>query len=174
MNPRKTSSPRAVCLLTIPVLLLMGMGCAAQRQQVALEDEVREHVYRKQLADVWPTALALLKDKGFSVIADPTRYEARTEWAQITPPSSLGTHYASFFLVGAERGSGQCTIRYYRNERSIALAPSRSGQSEPRPEYQPDGIQGSRLVPANRDRDLEWQLLQRLEPDFARTLAAKP
>lgn len=174
MNPRKTSSPRAVSLLAIPVLLWMGMGCAAQRQQAALEDDVREHVYRKPLADVWPTALALLKDKGFSVIADPTRYEARTEWAQITPPSALGTHFASFYVVGTERGSGECTVRYYRNERSVAVAPSRPGQPDPLLEYQPDGIQGSRLVPSDRDRDLEWQLLQRLEPDVARTLAAKP
>lgn len=173
MNP-KSVSPRAVSLWVLCAWMLTCVSCAAQRQQVAVEDAVREHVYPMPLHQVWPQALALLKDKGFTVKADATRYEARTDWEQITPPSSLGTSYANYFVVGKERGPGRCTIRYFRNDRSTAVPPSQPGGADPHPEYQRDGIQGLGLVPMDRDRQLEWQLLQRVEPELALSLQAKP
>lgn len=148
---------RTDALLAISALCFSG--CAAVRQQAAQEDTARDHVYREPLAEVWPEALALLKDKGFSVkTLDAEGHSAETEWLLIGTPTSLGTTYARYSVSGVERGPSQSTVHFMRDERTQTRA------ADGRTQHQDIGIQGAGLYPTTRDTALEAELRQRVEP----------
>ncbi|RKH19064.1 hypothetical protein D7X74_07870 [Corallococcus sp. CA047B] len=159
---------RTAALLASTVFSLAGSGCAAVRQQVAQEDTARDHVYRKPLAEVWPEALALIKDKGFSIKTLDERsregFIAQTEWLLIGTPTSLGTTWARYSVTGVERVPGQSTVHFQRDERT------QTREADGRNVYKNDVIQNAGLYPTTRDTDLEWELIQKVE---SATVAAK-
>ncbi|RKH00856.1 hypothetical protein D7V97_29745 [Corallococcus sp. CA053C] len=169
MNPLKSSS-RAAALLVVSALALAFTGCAARRQQQFLEDKAQGHVYRKPIVEVWPEALALLKDRGFSMMKGTEGFEAQTEWLQTSAASSLGTSYARYLVRGYERGPGQSAVEYRRQERSESRgAANTDGRTSDPMETEPKA-NSSQMV---RDTALEWELLQKVDPDAATALKAE-
>ncbi|RKG61029.1 hypothetical protein D7X30_09035 [Corallococcus sp. AB011P] len=169
MNPSKSS--RASALLVVSALALaFSSGCAARRQQSYLEDKAMGHVYRKPIAEVWPAALALVKEKGFSVTNAQTGFETTTEWLMTSAPSSLGTSYARYLVRGFERGPGQCAVEFRRQDRSESRA---ADSTDGRANEQREGVNGAGNSQMRRDSELEWELLQKVDPDAASALKAE-
>ncbi|MGE6756989.1 hypothetical protein ACQKGO_03160 [Corallococcus interemptor] len=168
MNPSKSS--RASALLVVSVLALAFSGCAARRQQAYLEDKAMGHVYRKPIAEVWPEALALLKEKGFSVVKGQGGFETTTEWLMTSAPSSLGTSYARYLVRGFERGPGQCAVEFRRQDRSESRAADDTGG---RGKDMGESAVGAGSSQMRRDSELEWELLQKVDPDAATALKAE-
>lgn len=165
------SPSRVAALLVVSALALVTTGCAARRQQAYLEDKAGAHVYRKPIAEVWPQALALLKEKGFSVQTGAKGFEAVTHDLQVSAPSSLGTTFARYLVRGVERGPGQCTVEFHKYERSETRgATDTQGRGRDLGE---NPAMGASTAQFKRDHDLEWQLLQRVDPDAATALQAE-
>ncbi|GMU00691.1 hypothetical protein KH5H1_48110 [Corallococcus caeni] len=168
MNPSKSS--RASALLVVSVLALAFSGCAARRQQAYLEDKAMGHVYRKPIAEVWPAAVALLQQKGFSLMKGQTGFEATTEWLMTSAPSSLGTAYARYHVRGTERGPGQCSVEFRRQDRSESRA---ADDTSGRGKDMGESAVGAGNSQMKRDSELEWELLQKVDPDAASALQAE-
>ncbi|GMU05023.1 MULTISPECIES: hypothetical protein [Corallococcus] len=168
MNPSKSS--RASALLVVSVLALAFSGCAARRQQAYLEDKAMGHVYRKPIAEVWPAAVALLQEKGFSLMKGQTGFEATTEWLMTSAPSSLGTAYARYHVRGTERGPGQCSVEFRRQDRSESRA---ADDTSGRGKDMGESAVGAGNSQMKRDSELEWELLQKVDPDAASALQAE-
>ncbi|WP_375756166.1 hypothetical protein [Corallococcus exercitus] len=168
MNPSKSS--RASALLVVSVLALAFSGCAARRQQAYLEDKAMGHVYRKPIAEVWPAAIALLQQKGYSLMKGQQGFEATTEWLMTSAPSSLGTAYARYYVRGTERGPGQCSVEIRRQDRSESRA---ADSTDGRANDQREAVNGAGASQMRRDSELEWELLQKVDPDAASALQAE-
>ncbi|RKG76566.1 hypothetical protein D7W79_17490 [Corallococcus exercitus] len=168
MNPSKSS--RASALLVVSVLALAFSGCAARRQQAYLEDKAMGHVYRKPIAEVWPAAVALLQEKGFSLMKGQTGFEATTEWLMTSAPSSLGTAYARYHVRGTERGPGQCSVEFRRQDRSESRA---ADDTTGRGKDMGESAVGAGNSQMKRDSELEWELLQKVDPEAASALQAE-
>ncbi|NOK36193.1 hypothetical protein HMI49_23610 [Corallococcus exercitus] len=168
MNPSKSS--RASALLVVSVLALAFSGCAARRQQAYLEDKAMGHVYRKPIAEVWPAAVALLQEKGFSLMKGQTGFEATTEWLMTSAPSSLGTAYARYHVRGTERGPGQCSVEFRRQDRSESRA---ADDTSGRGKDMGESAVGAGNSQMKRDSELEWELLQKVDPEAASALQAE-
>jgi hypothetical protein len=169
MNPLKSS--RASTLFVVSVLALAFSGCAARRQQTYLEDKAMGHVYRKPLAEVWPEALALLKDKGYSVTnSAASGFETTTDWLMTSAPSSMGTAYARYLVRGFERGPGQSAVEFRRQDRSDS---SGAADTDGRGKGSGETAVGAGSSQMRRDSELEWELLQKVDPDAAAALQAE-
>lgn len=169
MNSLKSSS-RIPALLVVSVLALAFTGCAARRQQAYLEDKAMTHVYRKPMAEVWPAALAVLKEKGFSMMKGQDGFEGTTEWLMTSAPSSLGTSYARYHVRGTERGPGQCSVEFRRQDRTESRG---ADNTDGRSQQQGESVVGAGNSQMRRDSELEWQLLQKVDPDAASALQAE-
>ncbi|RYZ36200.1 MAG: hypothetical protein EOO71_32700 [Myxococcaceae bacterium] len=169
MNPLN-SSTRSAALLVVSALALAFTGCAARRQQAYLEDKAQGHVYRKPIAEVWPEALALVKDKGFSVMKGKEGFEAQTEWLQTSAASSLGTSFARYLVRGYERGPGQSAIEFRRQDRSDSRS---ADNTDGRPTAPAEATTGPSASQMTRDTQMEWELLQKVDPDAAAALKAE-
>ncbi|RKH60663.1 hypothetical protein [Corallococcus aberystwythensis] len=168
MTPSKSS--RASALLVVSVLALAFSGCAARRQQAYLEDKAMGHVYRKPIAEVWPAAIALLQEKGFSLMKGQQGFEATTEWLMTSAPSSLGTAYARYHVRGSERGPGQCAVEIRRQDRSESRA---ADNTDGRSKETGESSVGAGNSQMRRDSEMEWELLQKVDPDAASALKAE-
>jgi hypothetical protein len=124
-------------------------------------------VYRKPIAEVWPQVRTLLKEEGFSLMEAPGAFEITTEWLQVGAPSSLGTAYARYLVRGRQPNPGMTQVEFLRQNRTET-------RSAPTPAFaaeQPAGLgTGGNL---QRDLEMEWKLLQRVDPEAAKGLKAE-
>jgi hypothetical protein len=129
-----------------------------------------EHVYRKPIAEVWPQAIALLKEQGFSFKAGKEGFEAHTEFKMAGAPSSLGTTYVAYLVRGIQKGPGQCSVEYWKRISSESRgADNTTGRPNEVAESGPRTDTGN----FNRDEELEWQLIQRVDAESAEALKAQ-
>lgn len=161
-------SRRGATALLILAAVSLTTACAGRRREAFLHDKAREHVYRKPIAEVWPQAVAMLKEKGFSFRAGKQGFEAMTEYKMEGAPSSLGTTYVAYLVRGIEKGPGQCSLEYWKRISSESRGPDNSGPAE-RNEAGPRTDTGN----FNRDPELEWELIQRVDTESASALKAE-
>jgi hypothetical protein len=149
------------------VALALTTGCAANRRDAFLQDKARTHVYRQPIVEVWPKAKELLTEEGYSVMEAKGGFELQTEWLMQGAPSSLGTSYARYLVRGLEKGPGQSTVEFHRQVRvqSQAAHDTNTGQAAEGP-----GTDSNTL---SRDHAMEWKLLQRVDPETAKTFEAE-
>jgi uncharacterized lipoprotein len=157
---------------SLPVVLfasaLLAAGCAAKRREAYLQDKTREHVYSKPLNDVWPQARMLLKEKGFSLRETPGSYEIATEWLQTSPPSTLGTSFTRYLVRGKQPSAESSTVEFLRQNRVEAGAGAvHSGTGERQ------AGSGTNTTNLERDLEMEWELLQRVDPEGAKALTTE-
>ncbi|WP_426756724.1 hypothetical protein [Myxococcus sp. Y35] len=160
----------AAALLVVAALSLTTAGCAGRRREAFLLEKARNHVYRKPVAEVYPQALALLKEKGYSFKAGQSGYEATTEWLMQGAPSSLGTTQVRYLVRGIEKGPGQCSVEFTRQlvtESAGAANTSGRAREVTEPAVRADG--GN----ITRDEQLEWELVQRVDAESAAALQAE-
>lgn len=158
----------ATALLLLAAVSFTTAGCAGRRKEAFLHDKAREHVYRKPIAEVWPQALALLKEKGYSFRAGKEGFEASTEFKMEGAPSSLGTTYVAYLVRGVQKGPGQCSLEYWKRI-STESRGADTGRAPDLNEAGPRTDSGN----FNRDEELEWELIQRVDTESATALKAQ-
>jgi hypothetical protein len=146
---------------------LLATGCTAARREAFIQDKTRDHVYRKPIAEVWPQVRMLLKEEGFSLIEAPGGYEITTEWLQMGAPSSLGTTYSRYLARGRQPNPGMTQVEFLRQNRTETA-------SAPTPTRMPaESAGGPGNTNLRRDLELEWKLMQRVDPETANSLKAE-
>jgi len=160
------SSLGSTALLLVAALALTT-GCAANRRETYLQEKAGTHVFRQPIAEVWPKAKELITEEGFSVMEAKGGFEMQTDWQMQGAPSSLGTSYARFLIRGIERGPGQCSVEFMKQTRieSQAAHDTNTGKSM-------EGA-GNASGSMSRDHALEWKLIQKVDPEAAKTLEAE-
>ncbi|MCP3168869.1 hypothetical protein [Myxococcus qinghaiensis] len=169
LNLSKSRLGPTALLVVAALCLTTAAGCAGRRREAFLHDKTRTHVYRKPIAEVWPQALALLKEKGYSLRVGTQGFEATSEWLMHGAPSSLGTTQVRYHVKGTERGPGQCAIEFHKQLATETKSASSGGRSQ---ELNDPGVRadGGNI---NRDAEMEWELLQKVDAESAATLRAE-
>lgn len=160
----------ATALLVVASLALSTAGCAGRRRESFLHDKAREHIYRKPVAEVFPQAIALIKEKGFSFRTGKEGFEASTEWLMQGAPSSLGTTYARYLVRGIQKGPGQCSIELWKQ---LSNESRGADNTDGRPTEVTEAAPRTDSGNFNRDEELEWQLIQRVDSESAAALKAQ-
>jgi uncharacterized lipoprotein len=160
------SSLGSTALLLVAALAL-STGCAANRRETYLQEKAGTHVFRQPIAEVWPKAKELITEEGYSVMEAKGGFEMQTDWMMQGAPSSLGTSYARYLIRGIEKGPGQCSVEFLKQTRveSQAAHDTNTGKSM-------EGA-GNASTAMTRDHELEWKLIQKVDPEAAKTLEAE-
>lgn len=165
MKPSKRS-PGSLSLVLFAITMLTA-GCAAARRETYIHEQTAQHVYRKPLDEVWPQVRMMLKEKELPLREAPGAYEISTDWHMVGAPSSLGTHYVRYLVRGRQPGPALCTVQILKQDRTEAgpgPVDSRTGQ---RREI------GTDYTHLTRDVQMEWELMQRVDPEAAQALQAE-
>jgi hypothetical protein len=162
MNPSKRS-PWTLSLVVLAVASLAA-GCAAARREAYIQDKASQYVYRKSIGEVWPQVRMLLKEKDLPLREAPGAFEISTDWQMVGAPSTLGTNYVRYLVRGRQPSPTMCAVEIFKQNRTESgqgPVDARTGQR------QSIGNDTTNLV---RDVELEWELLQRVDPEGAKTL----
>ncbi|WNG33176.1 hypothetical protein F0U61_05780 [Archangium violaceum] len=161
MKPSNRSS-WSLSLVVLAVATL-AVGCTASRREAYIQDKARQHVYRKPIAEVWPQVRSLLKEKELPVREAPGAYEISTDWHQVGAPSSLGTSYVRYLVRGKQPNPTMCSVEILKQNRV------ESGQGPMGSNGQRQDL-GTDTTNMTRDVEMEWELLQRVDPEGAKAL----
>ena len=105
---------------------------------------------------MWPKAKELLTEEGYSVMEAKGGFEMQTDWMMQGAPSSLGTAYARYLVRGIEKGPGQCTVEFLKQNRVESQgAHDTSTGASAAVAADPGSL--------TRDHALEWKLLQKVD-----------
>ncbi|WP_375772395.1 hypothetical protein NR798_16410 [Archangium gephyra] len=164
------SSKRSLLPLSLLVLAIASLatGCAASRREAYVQEKASQYVYRKPIADVWPHVQTLLKEKELELREAPGAYEISTDWQMAGAPSSLGTAYARYLVRGKQPTAATCSVQIFKQNRveTAQSQGSRTNQGQENP-----GFNDSTNL--QRDMEMEWELLQRVDPEAAKSLRAE-
>jgi uncharacterized lipoprotein len=157
--------------LSLPLVLLalttLAAGCASTRREAYIQDKARQHVYRQPIAEVWPQVRMLLKEKELPLREAPGGYEISTDWHMVGAPSSLGTNYVRYLVRGKQPTPAMCSVEIFKQNRTEAGQGPMDVQTGERRNL---GTDSTNMV---RDAELEWELLQRVDPEGAKALQAE-
>lgn len=160
----------STALLLLAALALTS-GCAARQREAYVQDKAHEHVYRMPLAELWPHARSLMKEKGYSLMENKGGFEAQTEWLQTSAASSLGTTFQRYLVRGKARGPGESSVEFFKMVRTEAR-----GADGVNPNGGSGGgtstTQGNNQPPAP-DLEMEWELLKRVDAETAKTFQSE-
>lgn len=159
---------RSPLLLMVLAVATLAAGCAASRREAYVQEKASAYVYRKPIAEVWPQVLALLKEKELPLRASPGSYEVSTDWNMVGAPSALGTSYVRYLVRGKQPSPATCAVEIFKQNRvetAQSQASARATQGE-----KPGGTDSNNL---QRDTEMEWELLQRVDPETAKSLRAE-
>jgi hypothetical protein len=165
MNPMKRSS--LSLSLVLFALATLATGCAASRREAYVQEKASQYVYRKPIAEVWPQVRMLLKEKDLPLRESPGAFEISTDWHMVGAPSTLGTNYVRFLVRGKQPTPSMCSVEIFRQNRvesGQGPVDSRTGQRQ---------SLGTDSTNLQRDMELEWELLQRVDPEGAKSLRAE-
>jgi hypothetical protein len=159
-------SPWSLSLLLLAVASLAA-GCASARREAYIQDKAMQHVYRKPIAEVWPQVRSMLLEKELPMREAPGGYEISTDWQMVGAPSSLGTAYVRYLVRGKQPSPAMCAVEIYKQNRTES-GPGPVDVRSARPtERQSVGNDATSMV---RDMEMEWELLQRVDPEAAKAL----
>lgn len=163
MNPSKRS-PWSLSLVLLAVTTL-AIGCTASRREAYVQDKALQHVYRKPLAEVWPQVRMMLKEKELPLREAPGGYEISTDWHMVGAPSDLGTNYVRYLVRGKQPTPAMCTVEILKQSRvESGQGPINNGKRE---------ALGTDTTNLSRDMEMEWELLQRVDPEAAKALRSE-
>ncbi|WP_224364108.1 hypothetical protein [Hyalangium versicolor] len=171
-------------LARLPVWVVMALclvtGCASQRESF-LRDRAGEHVYKQPLSEIWPRVKAVLDDQGYYFEEAPEGFLLETDWKQTDRTNNLGSAYAKLLVQGTEVKEGGTNLRVLRKELSARqvvvdqmgrpVGPITSAQSAMvDSSHTGYSIQTEVWKHAERDLQMEWELLRAIEPETAASL----
>jgi len=132
-------------LSLLTALVIAGGSCEALRAGAAkssyIDDQTRQHVYAQSIAQIWPGVRQLLFERGFEVRDS----DVAGSFAIETAPSLGydGKTRVDYLILGTKISEASCRVEFTKRETG------------------PTGIR------SQRDLDLEWVLLQRVDPQSA-------
>jgi len=135
-------------LAVVVVVLSQAFGCGAIRAASARESYIdgraQDYVYNRPLDQVWGVARTMLFEQGYTVrdTGEGGTFAAETEWKQ------QGNQRSRYLMTGMSVDAGRSRVQFTLAEESL-----RDGN------WYNDG--------ANRDNDIEFELIKRVEPDAA-------
>jgi uncharacterized lipoprotein len=156
-------SPWSLSVVLLAVSTL-AVGCASTRREAYIQDKAMQHVYRKPIAEVWPQLRSMLQEKELEMREAPGGYEISTDWQMVGAPSSLGTAYVRYLVRGKQPTPAMCAVEIYKQNRTEAGPGPVDAQTNQRREI------GTDTTNMSRDMELEWELLQRVDPEGAKAL----
>ena len=168
-----------VCLAVVTLLALSG--CANSLRKSYLRDKTADHVYRKELAELWPHVRTVLKSHGYFWKENPGRYVLETDWLD-SGGGTLGPGTASRFLVrGIVLPSGGTVLRVLRGDRlqqSVGVGyVDRVIKTEEDYAQAVNNSQASGVLPTQqsyfRDLEIEVEILRLSDPEAATRLDAE-
>jgi hypothetical protein len=163
MLPKSSLGSTALLLVAS---LALTTGCAANRREAYLQEKAGTHVYRQPLAEVWPKARELLSEEGYPIREAKGAFEMQTDWKMQGAPSSLGTSFARYLVRGTERGPGQSSVEFLKQSRVESQGAHDTGTGANAPVTADVGS-------LTRDHELEWKLLQKVDPETAKAWEAE-
>ena len=131
-------------------LVSLLVGCAAIRGATArrkhIEDATRGHVYNRPMGQVWGQARQLLFERGYTVrdTGEGGSHQAETEWKQ-----EGNDRRARYLLSGIPAGDDKAQVQFTRAEE----------------QHEKGG--GWSTLGTERDLDMEYELIKRVEPEQA-------
>lgn len=168
--------------------LLLAAGCAGPQRLTREEALAARHVYARPVEQVLPALEALLQGKGWQV-AYRDRARLATEWREASgpmlPAGQSGTIQVERLVAEVvAQPAGGCTVRIMRQSRPwhrvalgqgdtmsmISSYDTKVYQGESSAEYlftSKEEVGPVAPLRVSRALDLEWELLQKLEPDRA-------
>ncbi len=144
---------KIAAILSLAVL----SGCASMRQYAARQEFIMkktlQHEYEMPLAQVWPQARTILFEMGYEVkdTGEGGSYTLATEWRH----ESMET--VRYLVQGVNTGSDSCKVLFTR-----AIKGTTGGGFSGNTNYGSSSSQQS-----NRDWQVEWNLIQRADPQAA-------
>lgn len=141
-------------MLSLALVSLLA-GCAAIRGATArrrhIEDATRGHVYNRPLDQVWGQARQLLFERGYTVrdSGEGGSHQAETEWKQ-----EGRDRRARYLLSGMPTGDDKAQVQFTRAEEQL----EKGG--------------GWSSLGTERDLDMEYELIRRVEPEQASVIEA--
>jgi uncharacterized lipoprotein len=162
MMPSKRSSWSLSLLLLTAVTL--AVGCATARRDNYIQEKASNYVYHKPLAEIWPEVRAVLGEHDVPIRETPGSFEISSDWQPVGAPSALGTNYVRYLVRGKQPTPATSTVEILRQNRTEAgKGPTDSSNGSV-------GSIGTDATNVTRDREMEWELLQRVDPEGAKAL----
>lgn len=158
-------SPLSWSLVLLAVTAL-AVGCASSRREAYIQDKASQHVYRMPIAELWPQVRMMLKEKDLPLREAPGAFEISTDWHMVGAPSTLGTNYVRYLVRGKQPTPASCVVEIFKQNRTEAGQGPVDMQTGQRRSI---GTDTTNMV---RDSELEWELLQRVDPEGAKELRA--
>lgn len=181
--------PLAVPLLALAVVATAG--CSAWRRENHLRDRAGQHVYQQPLEAVWPQAMQLIREEGYTGKEVPGAFLYQSEWKEEL--AGAVTHYTRYLVEGRPAQGAGCTVHFIKVTRSSGGgAPGGARQAEdinlesarsPGSQAGMAGSEQNKAAPlsagatpprgGSRDLMMEWRLLQRVDPERAGAIEAE-
>lgn len=168
--------------LSVSALLVLGAGCAttgtAKERRTLLERASAEIAYEQPARVVMDAAKAVLSDHGYVLAPGRGTNSMRTQW-KIDGDLEMTARWSKVLIVGQYRADGRFIVRAQqvlwvtggRTASHPGMASSVSGGGKRASDGASNYVPGEPYSPAkpvfSRALNLEWEILQRVEPGFA-------
>lgn len=163
------------------VAALCFVGCASP-QKVLMERTSSLVVYDLPAMEVMKAAEVVLGERGYTLIPSTDPYFLQTTWVT-TGNFDMGTRWSRLFVEGRVRADGRFSVRAYEMAATTfartqalptALISTTSGFIDDVPNGSPTVLLSepelqarSARAAVHRELDLEWDILERVNPAFA-------
>jgi hypothetical protein len=165
--------------MAVSALLVLGAGCATtsdNTRRTLLERASAEVAYSLPAQQVMDAARAVLDDQGYVIAPGGSAHSLRTQWKLAGDLDTL-TRWTKVLVVGQHRADGRFVVRVQqvlwvtggRTASHPGMASSGAGKrgSDSATNYVPGEPYAAGKPVFRRALDLEWAILQHLEPQFA-------
>lgn len=173
--------------MTVSALLALGAaGCATapvrQDEKALLEATSSQVLYRRPAAEVLDAVRALLDERGYTVLPSSDPNYVRTGW-KVEGDFDFSSRWSRVLVQGRTLPDGRFLVRAFQmQETTVGRAPSHPSLGGGNKDASKGGGEGANTnyvegeplsaapVATHRDTELEWAILERLEPAFAHSL----
>jgi hypothetical protein len=164
----------------VSALLVLGAGCATtgagKERRILLERASAEIAYEQPARVVMDAAKAVLSDHGYVLAPGRGTNSMRTQW-KIDGDLEMTARWSKVLIVGQYRADGRFIVRAQqvmwvtggRTAAHPSMATSGAGKrgSDSATNYVPGEPYSPAKPVFSRALNLEWEILQRVEPQFA-------
>ncbi|WP_240356723.1 hypothetical protein [Myxococcus eversor] len=167
--------------MTSVVAAMCFAGCASPRK-VLLERTSSLVVYDLPAMEVMKAAEKVIADRGYDLLPSTDPYFLQTPW-KVTGNFDLGARWSRLYVEGRVRADGRFSVRAYemaattfaRTQSLPTLRYTGHGTVDDTPNATPAVLVGTEPAMQTRSArpnirrllELEWSILERINPDFA-------